>query len=62
MPAKILIPRSLRCQRHSKIAHFYHYKWQSKIAPFDLVLSFNLWLNPYSFFYPSNDNSQIWYV
>ena len=26
------------------------YKWQSKIDPFDLVLSFNLWLNPYSFF------------
>ena len=33
-----LIAEQLICQRHSKI------------DPFDLVLSFNLWLNPYSFF------------
>ncbi len=39
-----------RCQRHSKIDPFYLTNGKVKLTPFDLVLSFNLGLNPNSFF------------
>ncbi|QIZ61531.1 hypothetical protein FK538_05770 [Acinetobacter indicus] len=38
------------CQRHSKIDPFYLTNGKVKLPPFDLVLSFNLGLNPNSFF------------